>query len=30
VVRILAMLKGVVEAGASLPDSLRKDWMVFN
>ena len=30
VVRILAGLKGVVEAGASLPDSLRKDWMVFN
>ena len=30
VVRILARLKGVVETGASLPDSLRKDWMVFN
>ena len=30
VVRILARLKGVVEAGALLPDSLRKDWMVFN
>lgn len=30
VVRILARLKGVVEDGALLSESLRKDWMVFN
>ena len=30
VVRILAKLARVVESGGALPESLRRDWMVFN